>query len=107
MVARQGQTVNAVQSAPTIVMLGNQDVMTVYAEISELCTRPLVRKRTSPFLATRDVARSTARHRPGSGIDHQEDASALASPRPAVAATAMYYNGQFDVANADGRLRAT
>ncbi|MGO4611401.1 HlyD family efflux transporter periplasmic adaptor subunit, partial [Variovorax sp. 2RAF20] len=34
-VARQGQTVNAVQSAPTIVMLGNQDVMTVYAEISE------------------------------------------------------------------------
>lgn len=34
-VAQEGQTVNAVQSAPTIVVLGRLDTMTVRAEISE------------------------------------------------------------------------
>lgn len=51
-VARQGQTVNAVQSAPTIVMLGNQDVMTVYAESPRPTsyTRLSGRRYSSPFL---------------------------------------------------------
>ncbi|HAE48917.1 MAG TPA: efflux transporter periplasmic adaptor subunit, partial [Tistrella mobilis] len=34
-VAKEGQTVNAVQSAPTIVMLAQLDTMTVTAEVSE------------------------------------------------------------------------
>ncbi|MEP9349435.1 efflux RND transporter periplasmic adaptor subunit [Xanthobacter sp. KR7-225] len=35
LVAQEGQTVNATQTAPTIVILGQLDVMTVRAEISE------------------------------------------------------------------------
>lgn len=110
-VARQGQTVNAVQSAPTIVMLGNQDVMTVYAEISEADVVHTSVGQEAYFTILGDAGRryrSTLRDiAPAPESITQEDASALASPATGGGSrTAMYYNGQFDVANADGRLRS-
>lgn len=110
-VARQGQTVNAVQSAPTIVMLGNQDVMTVYAEISEADVVHTSVGQEVFFTILGDAGRrysSTLRDiAPAPESITREDASGLASPATAGGSrTAMYYNGQFDVANADGRLRS-
>ncbi|HDS1146435.1 MULTISPECIES: efflux RND transporter periplasmic adaptor subunit [Stenotrophomonas] len=110
-VARQGQTVNAVQSAPTIVMLGNQDVMTVYAEISEADVVHTSVGQEVFFTILGDAGRrysSTLREiAPAPESITREDASGLASPATADGSrTAMYYNGQFDVANADGRLRS-
>lgn len=110
-VARQGQTVNAVQSAPTIVMLGDQDVMTVYAEISEADVVHTSVGQEAFFTILGDAGRrysSTLRDiAPAPESITQEDASGLASPATAGGSrTAMYYNGQFDVANADGRLRS-
>ncbi|MEG0186253.1 MAG: efflux transporter periplasmic adaptor subunit, partial [Stenotrophomonas sp.] len=106
-----GQTVNAVQSAPTIVMLGNQDVMTVYAEISEADVVHTALGQEAFFTILGDSGRrysSTLRDiAPAPESITNEDTSALASPSlSAGSRTAMYYNGQFDVDNADGRLRS-
>ncbi len=111
-VARQGQTVNAVQSAPTIVMLGNQDVMTVYAEISEADVVHTALGQEVYFTILGDSGRrysSTLRDiAPAPESITNEDTSGFAVPGASAGAsrTAMYYNGQFDVDNADGRLRS-
>lgn len=110
-VARQGQTVNAVQSAPTIVMLGNQDVMTVYAEISEADVVHTSIGQEAFFTILGDAGRrysSTLRDiAPAPESITNEDSSSLASPAASGGSrAAMYYNGQFDVNNADGRLRS-
>lgn len=110
-VARQGQTVNAVQSAPTIVMLGNQDVMTVYAEISEADVVHTTVGQEAFFTILGDAGRrysSTLRDiAPAPESITNEDTSSLASPALSGGSrTAMYYNGQFDVDNSDGRLRS-
>lgn len=110
-VAREGQTVNAVQSAPTIVMLGNQDVMTVYAEISEADVVHTTVGQEAFFTILGDAGRrysSTLRDiAPAPESITNEDTSSLASPAlSAGSRTAMYYNGQFDVDNTDGRLRS-
>ncbi|WMJ68711.1 efflux RND transporter periplasmic adaptor subunit [Stenotrophomonas sp. 24(2023)] len=111
-VARQGQTVNAVQSAPTIVMLGNQDIMTVYAEISEADVVHTALGQEAFFTILGDAGRrysSTLRDiAPAPESITREDTSSLASPGLSGSSSraAMYYNGQFDVDNADGRLRS-
>lgn len=110
-VAREGQTVNAVQSAPTIVMLGNQDVMTVYAEISEADVVHTTIGQEAFFTILGDAGRrysSPLRDiAPAPESITNEDTSSLASPALSGGSrTAMYYNGQFDVDNTDGRLRS-
>lgn len=111
-VARQGQTVNAVQSAPTIVMLGNQDTMTVYAEISEADVVHTMLGQEVFFTILGDPGRrytSTLRDiAPAPESITNEDSSGLAAQTRSGAGsrTAMYYNGLFDVDNGDGRLRS-
>ncbi|MBA0280757.1 efflux RND transporter periplasmic adaptor subunit [Stenotrophomonas maltophilia] len=110
-VARQGQTVNAVQSAPTIVILGNQDVMTVYAEISEADVVHTSVGQEAFFTILGDAGRRySSRLRdiaPAPESITNEDSPSLASPAASGGSrTAIYYNGQFDVNNADGRLRS-
>lgn len=111
-VARQGQTVNAVQSAPTIVMLGNQATMTVHAEISEA---DVVHARVGQevfFTILGDTGRrytSTLRDiAPAPESITNEDASGLSAANASGGGsrTAMYYNGLFEVDNSDGRLRS-
>lgn len=110
-VAKQGQNVNAVQSAPTIVMLGNQATMTVYAQISEA---DVVRTKVDQEVyftilgnherryisKLRDIAPAPE------SVTNEDSSSATASTSTTTSTkTAMYYNGLFDIDNADGVLR--
>ncbi|MGX1306024.1 macrolide-specific efflux system membrane fusion protein [Amorphus suaedae] len=112
-VTQEGQTVNASQSAPTIVILGQLDTMRVRAEISEVDVvkvRPgqpiyftilgdpdtrydatLSQIEPAPETITSDSAVSTS--------------SSSASSSSSSSSSAIYYNGIFDVPNPDGRLR--
>lgn len=100
----EGQTVNAVQSSPTIVKIANLDEMVVKAEISEA-----------------DVPRVHSGQRVSFTILGEPDnpiSATLRSIEPAPESirsesatqgtgtgTAVYYNGLFDVANPDKKLR--
>lgn len=99
---KAGQTVNAVQSAPTIVKLADLDTMTVRAEVSEA-----------------DIVRI----RPGQKVhfsilgepDHRYETTVRSiEPAPRGIDTtdrlentnnAIYYDALFDIANPDGLLR--
>lgn len=108
-VTRQGQTLNAFQSTPTIVMLAKLDVMTVRAEISEADVNLV-----APGMAASFVV-------PGSRTERYQARIALIEPAPdsitneavtagsasaaASATKAVYYNALFDVPNDHGMLR--
>jgi len=116
-VAQEGQTVNAVQSAPTIVVLGQVDSMKVRAEISEA---DVVRCRPGQqvyFTILGDPA-----HRYQARLESIEPApesiktdssftttttttSSGSASSQSSAASAIYYNGVFNVPNPDGDLR--
>jgi len=107
-VSQEGQTVNATSATPTIVILGQLDVMTVHTEISEAdigrvrSGQPLwfttlgdTSTRYDGELGTIEPAPATIRT--DSTIDSTNTSTSSAS--------AVYYNGTFDVPNADGLLR--
>lgn len=110
-VTQEGQTVSSIQSAPTIVILGQLDTMTVNAQISEadvVKVKPgqKVRfsiigepgKRYDATLASIDPAPDTIRSDP-------TIASSMSSSSGSTSNTAIYYNGVFKVPNPDGHLR--
>lgn len=106
-VTEQGQTVNANQSAPTIVKLARLDSMTVKAQISEADVARVKPGMPVYFnLLGEPDRRIEARLRavePGPttiATDTTGGASTTSS-----ASNAIYYNGIFDVPNPDGRLR--
>ena len=106
-VSEQGQTVNAVQTSPTLVKLAQLDTMRVKAQISEADV-PRVKPGMPVWftlLGDPDTRyRSTLRDvEPGPTSLATEDA-AVAAPT-SNAATAVYYNGLFDVPNPQGKLR--
>ena len=103
-VTEEGQTVNANQSAPTIVMLAQLDKMTVSAEISEADVEKVEAGQDVYFTT---LGNSTKRHyaklrtvAPAPASIESTSSSASSS-----SASAVYYNGLFDVDNADGRLK--
>lgn len=109
-VVRQGQTVNAVQSAPTVVRLAKMSVMTVRAQISEadvINVRPGQKvyftilgdpeKRYYGAIRTVEPAPEQT-----SGTGSASSATSLGGGTNA----AVYYNALFDVPNSDGRLKA-
>lgn len=116
-VTQEGQTVNAVQSAPTIVVLGQLDVMTVRAEISEadvVKVKPgqpvfftILGDRNHRYRATLDsIEPAPESIRNDSSFSASTTAStSSASSSSSSSSSAIYYNGIFDVPNADGRLR--
>ncbi len=104
-ITEEGQTVNANQSAPTIVMLAQLYRMTVSAEISEADVEKVTTGQTVYFTT---LGNSDERHyatlraiapAPAS-IESQGSSASSAS-----STSAVYYNGLFDVENADGKLR--
>lgn len=112
-VAQEGQTVNAVQSAPTIVILGQLDVMTVRAEISEADVVKVAPGQTVYFTI---LGNSDQRY--NATLESIEPApesitsdssfsssSASSSSSSASSTSAVYYNGIFHVPNPDGRLK--
>ncbi|MFD2184857.1 efflux RND transporter periplasmic adaptor subunit [Rhodoplanes azumiensis] len=116
-VAQQGQTVNAVQSAPTIVVLGRLDTMTVRAEISEA---DIVRVRPGQdvwftilgdperrFHATlRAIEPAPESIKSDSSFSTTSSSSSSSSGSSSSTSTsAIYYIGVFDVPNPNGWLR--
>lgn len=112
-VTQEGQTVNAVQSAPTIVILGQLAIMAIRAEISEvdvIKVRPGQnvyfnilgdpdRRYTASLVSIEPAPESIK-------SDSSFSSSTVSSSSTSSSATssAIYYNGTFSAPNADGRL---
>ena len=105
-VTQEGQTVNANQSAPTIIKLARLDTITVKAQISEadvVRVRPGQKVYFTILGAPQKRYYTTLRTvEPAPESIASESASSSSS---ASSAAAIYYNGLMDVPNADGQLR--
>ena len=104
-VTKQGQTVNANQSAPTIVKLADLSTMTVKAEISEADVIKVHAGLPVYFTILGDpdkryYAKLRAVEPAPETIKTEDDISTTGSSTEAI-----YYNALFDVPNSDGRLR--
>ncbi|WP_051378604.1 efflux RND transporter periplasmic adaptor subunit [Derxia gummosa] len=112
-VTKQGQTVNANQSAPTILILAQLDQVTVKAQISEadvvrvkpgqpvyftILGEPDVRRRAS-LRAVEPAPESISSSSSSTSTSSSSSSSSTSS------ASAVYYNGLFDIPNPDGKLR--
>ncbi|MEI9905537.1 MAG: efflux RND transporter periplasmic adaptor subunit [Asticcacaulis sp.] len=103
-VTKQGQTVNSNQSAPTIVVLGELDRMTVKAQISEADVINVKAGMPVYFTILGDPTRkfnATLRSIEPANTAYQPDTGTNTN----TTAAAIYYNGLFDVDNTDGTLR--
>ena len=105
-ITEEGQTVNANQSAPTIVMLAQLDKMTVSAEISEADV-PKVTEGQEVYFTTLGDTRTKhfAKLRTVAPAPTSIETSSSSSSSSSSSASAVYYNGLFDVDNADGKLK--
>jgi len=108
-VVKEGQTVNAVQSAPTIVKLANLDVMTVSAEISEADVIKVRPGQTAYFtILGNPDKRYYGKLRtiePAPESVQSETSTTSSSSTSSSSTQAIYYNGQFEVPNTTGELR--
>jgi macrolide-specific efflux system membrane fusion protein len=110
-VTQEGQTVNAAQSAPTIVILGQLDTMTVRTEISEADV-----VKVKPGLPVHFTILGDREHvfettlgsiepAPESITSDSSITSSSSASSSSSSSTAIYYNGVFNIANPDGKLR--
>lgn len=114
-VNQAGQTVNAAQSAPTIVILGQLQTMTVRAEISEADIVKVKVGQAINFTILGDpadvhqtVLQSIEPAPESITSDSSISSSSTTSSSSSTSTTstsAIYYNGIFDVPNPDGRFR--
>ena len=112
-VTQEGQTVNASQSAPTIVVLGQIDRMTVRAEISEADATKVKPGQKVYFTVLGDPDRrfngtlQTIDPAPDALRSDTEISTSVSSSSSSSSSTstAIYYYGRFDVPNADGFLK--
>jgi membrane fusion protein, macrolide-specific efflux system len=112
-VNQEGRTVNATQSIPTIVILGDLSTMTVRAEISEADitkVKPgqsvrfnLIGERTQSYDATlASIEPAPESITSDSSVSSSTTSSSTSSSS---SSSAIYYIGVFDVPNEDGRFR--
>lgn len=103
-VTEEGQTVNANQSAPTIVKLAKLDTMTIKAEISEADVMKVEEGQTVYFTtlgnSDKKIYATLRQVEPAPNSINTESNSSNAS-----SSSAVYYNALFDVPNEDGKLR--
>lgn len=108
--AQQGQTVNAAQSAPTIVVLGDLTQMEVFAEISEADIGQVEPGQKVWFTVLGapdrryDAVLEAVAPAPESIVD-DPSISGSSSTSSSATSEAIYYNGRFTVPNPEGRLR--
>lgn len=110
-VTKEGQTVNAIQSAPTIIKVAQVDTMTIKAQISEADVTRV--KPGLPVYFTilgEPDQRYTAQLRavePAPDSVQKDDATSSLTGSTSGSSTtaAVYYNGLFDVPNPDEKLR--
>ncbi|MCH7306039.1 MacA family efflux pump subunit [Acinetobacter sp. NIPH 1869] len=105
-VTEEGQTVNANQTAPTIVKLAKLDTMTIKAQISEADVMKVEQGQTVYFTT---LGNSDKKHyaklrqvEPAPNSINTETSSSSSS---STSNAAVYYNALFDVPNEDGKLR--
>ncbi|ENX44644.1 MacA family efflux pump subunit [Acinetobacter sp. NIPH 2100] len=105
-VTEEGQTVNANQTAPTIVKLAKLDTMTIKAQISEADVMKVEKGQTVYFTT---LGNSDKKHyaklrqvEPAPNSINTETSSNSSS---STSNAAVYYNALFDVPNEDGQLR--
>jgi len=112
-ITEQGSTVNASQSAPTIVKLAKLDTMTIKAKISEADV-PRVKPGMLVYFSLlgepdRRIAAKLRAIEPGDTTlaDTSTGSSTTSSTSSSSSSTtsAIYYNGIFDVPNPDRKLR--
>ncbi|MCZ2497439.1 efflux RND transporter periplasmic adaptor subunit [Xylophilus sp. Kf1] len=107
-VTQQGQTVNANQTTPTIVKLAQLDTMTIKSQISEADVVKVQAGQKVYFTILGepdrryDATLRTVEPAPDSILT---DTTASSSSSSTTTTTAVYYNGLFDVANPEGKLR--
>ncbi|AXY57800.1 MacA family efflux pump subunit [Acinetobacter chinensis] len=105
-VTEEGQTVNANQSAPTIVKLAKLDTMTIKAQISEADVMKVEEGQKVYFTTLGDSEKkryATLRQvEPAPDSINTESSNSSTSSS---SSTAVYYNALFDVPNDDGKLR--
>lgn len=108
-VAEEGRTVNANQTAPTIVMLARLDVVTVNAEISEADVVKIRAGMPVYFTTLGDPDRkyhATLRQiNPAPASIASDSSSGSSGSSGSSSSSAVYYNALFDVENPDGTLR--
>lgn len=105
-VTKQGQTVNANQAAPTIVMLAKLDVMTIKAQVSEADVVSVKPGQTVYFTTLGNPDRryyAKVRQIEPAPESIVSDNSTTASSSSS-SSTAIYYNALFDIPNTDGTL---
>ncbi len=106
-IVEEGQSVNAVQSSPTIVKIATLDTVTVEAEISEADVIHVKPGQAAYFTILGDPDRRF----PGKlrSIEPAPESISEDDSRSGSSSTssdeAVYYNGLFDVPNTDGTLR--
>ncbi|UXH77219.1 efflux RND transporter periplasmic adaptor subunit [Roseateles amylovorans] len=109
-VTEQGQTVNATQSAPTIIKLARLSTMTIKAKISEADV-PRVKPGMPVYFSLlgnpdRRIQASLRAIEPGdTTLADASSTSTTSSSSSSTSTSAIYYNGIFDVPNDDGTLR--
>ena len=104
-VTEEGQTVNANQSAPTIVKLAKLNTMTIKAEISEADVMKVEQGQRVYFTTlgdseTKHYAKLRQVEPAPSSINNETSSNSTSST-----SSAVYYNALFDVPNEDGKLR--
>ncbi|MDM7850740.1 efflux RND transporter periplasmic adaptor subunit [Pseudochrobactrum kiredjianiae] len=110
-VVQEGQTVNAVQSAPTIAIIGQLDTMTVEADISEADVINVKEGQDLYFtIPGQSDKRYTAQLQtlepaPQSIVSDKSFGTSSAASSSTASASAIYYKGIFDIANPDGVLK--
>lgn len=108
-VSQEGQTVNSVQQAPTIVVLGQLDQMQVLAQISEADITRVEPGQPVWFTTLGEPERvyratlESVEPAPESIVNDSSLGGTAASS--GTTSTAIYYNGHFTIPNEDGRLR--
>ncbi|AOA59224.1 MacA family efflux pump subunit [Acinetobacter larvae] len=106
-VTEEGQTVNANQSAPTIVKLAQLDTMTVKAQVSEADVMKVEAGQKVYFTTLGDSEKkryATLRQvEPAPSSINTE--SSNNSTSSSSSSSAIYYNALFDAPNDDGKLR--
>ena len=109
-VSQEGQTVNSVQQAPTIVVLGQLDQMQVLAQISEADIIRVEAGQQVWFTTLGEPQRvyhatlEAVEPAPESVVNDSSLAGSSGSSSTTTS-EAIYYNGHFTVPNEDGRLR--
>ncbi|MNK30971.1 Macrolide export protein MacA [compost metagenome] len=109
-VTKEGQTVNSIQSAPTIIKVAQVDTMTIKAQISEADVTRVTTGLPVYFTILgepdqRYHAKLRAVEPAPDSIQKDDATSSLTASTGTSTSAAVYYNGLFDVPNPDEKLR--